>query len=387
MSRQAVSPRIRESALATAEKWLPRVLVAVSAGFILLFLYTALRRMGYPFSFDQIEGGMVTSVWRVAHGYPLYIAPTRDFVPYLYAPLYFYLAAALGNIVGAGYAGLRLLSILSAVGSFAVIYTIIHGETRSRLASIAGAGLFAACYMPLQGWFDLGRVDSLFVFLLLLAIYCTRRAPILLAVLVWLVAFQVKQTIIPVAVLVLCAEWQRPRRMALGLVTMLAGFGASLVLINRATGGWYSFYLFGTAKGLPWVARTGVLYVPTDLLQPFGLALLILLAAIVCAPPAFRSRGTQFYLFVSFAIYTSIWYLPQVFSIAGFLWLPVWLGIKYLTRQERLALYAATAMILFTFFFATWNETRAWSEWSVFFAILAAVQIERAFASPAPQSS
>jgi hypothetical protein len=68
-------------------------------------------------------------------------------------------------------------------------------------------------------------------------------------------------------------------------------------------------------------------------------------------------------------------------SIAGFLWLPVWLGVKYLTRQERLALYATTAMIFFTFFFATWNETRAWSEWTVLFAILAAVQLERSFAS------
>lgn len=81
--------------------------------------------------------------------------------------------------------------------------------------------------------------------------------------------------------------------------------------------------------------------------------------------------------------YTMIkpWHLPQLLSIAGFLWLPVWLGVKYLTRQERLALYAATAMIFFTFFFATWNETRAWSEWTVLFAILAAVQLERSFAS------
>ena len=84
--------------------------------------------------------------------------------------------------------------------------------------------------------------------------------------------------------------------------------------------------------------------------------------------------------------YTMIkpWHLPQVFSIAGFLWLPVWLGAKYLTQRERLALYAATAMIAFTFFFATWNETRAWSEWSVLFAILAAVQLERSFAVPSP---
>ena len=67
------------------------------------------------------------------------------------------------------------------------------------------------------------------------------------------------------------------------------------------------------------------------------------------------------------------WYLPQLFSITGFLWLPVWLGWKYFTKQERLALYGATAMIFLRFFFATWNETRAWSEWSVLFVIRATV--------------
>ena len=57
------------------------ILVVVSCGFILLFLYTALRRMNYPFSFDQVEGSTVTSVWRIAHGQPLYTHPTPDFVP------------------------------------------------------------------------------------------------------------------------------------------------------------------------------------------------------------------------------------------------------------------------------------------------------------------
>jgi thiol:disulfide interchange protein len=78
------------------------------------------------------------------------------------------------------------------------------------------------------------------------------------------------------------------------------------------------------------------------------------------------------------------WHLPQLFSIAGFLWLPVWLAVRYLSKLERLALYGATAMIVATFYFATWNETRAWSEWSVLFAILASVQLERSFASPYP---
>jgi hypothetical protein len=253
MPNTAASAHPRQVALALTEKWLRRSLAIISGGFILLFLYTSLRRVGYPFSYDQVEGGMVTSVWRVAHGYPLYTKPTLDFVPYLYAPLYFYLAAALTKVVGAGYASLRLVSILGTLGTFGVIYALIHAETRSRLAGLAGAGLYAACYYPLQGWFDIGRVDSLFMFLFLLAIYCTRRAPILLAVLVWLIAFQTKQTILPVAVLVLCADWQRPRRMLLGLTTFLAGIAASIVIMNRLTEGWYSFYLFGTAKGLSYI--------------------------------------------------------------------------------------------------------------------------------------
>jgi hypothetical protein len=73
------------------------------------------------------------------------------------------------------------------------------------------------------------------------------------------------------------------------------------------------------------------------------------------------------------------WHLPQLFSIVGFLWLAVWLGVRYLNSRERAALYAATAMILLTFFFATWNETRAWSEWTVLFAVLSATQLERSF--------
>lgn len=309
MPNSASSAHSRQVILALTEKWLRRTLGILSAGFILLFLYTSLRRMEYPFSYDEVEGGVVTSVWRIAHGYPLYTKPTLDFVPYLYAPLYLYLAAGLSKLLGAGYAALRLVSILGTLGTFGVIYAIIHSETRSRLAGLAGAGLYAACYYPLQAWFDMGRVDSLFVFLLLLAIYCTRRAPILVAVLVWLVAFQTKQTILPIAVLLLCADWKRPRRMLLGLTTFLVGIAASIVVMNRLTAGWYSFYLFGTAKGLAWILRPAILYIPSDLLQPLGLVFLILLACLLCVPPVLRSKSTQFYLIVSFAIYASIWYL------------------------------------------------------------------------------
>ncbi len=53
------------------------------------------------------------------------------------------------------------------------------------------------------------------------------------------------------------------------------------------------------------------------------------------------------------------------------LWIPVWLGVRYLPPKLQIVLYASTAAMLFSFFFSTWNETRVWSEWTVVFAILA----------------
>jgi hypothetical protein len=76
------------------------------------------------------------------------------------------------------------------------------------------------------------------------------------------------------------------------------------------------------------------------------------------------------------------WHWPQLLSIAGFLWIPVLLGRHYLSPRQRLTLYGATAAMLLTFFFATWNETRAWAEWSVLFAALAALELEAGFAVP-----
>jgi hypothetical protein len=76
------------------------------------------------------------------------------------------------------------------------------------------------------------------------------------------------------------------------------------------------------------------------------------------------------------------WHWPQLLSIAGFLWVPVLLGRRYLSSPQRLLLYGASACMLFTFFFATWNETRAWAEWSVLFAALAALELEPSLAGP-----
>ena len=302
-----------EAAEARITRILQRALVFLSLFFLLLFLYTAARRLHYPFDLEWIESGMLVSVMRIAHGQGLYVAPSLDFVPYLYAPLYLYLAAALSRITGISFATLRLISIVSTLGSCGVIFAMIAAECKGRahakLAAIAGAGLFLACYPLAETFYDFGRVDSLFIFLFLLALLCTRRGHPIVAALAWLLVFQTKQTALPIALLMLCVDWQRPRRVAMGLASFIAAAGISVFALNHATHGWYSFYVFGATRALGWLPRQAVLFLPATILAPFGIALLLVLAALLFAPIAWRSRATSFYLIASLAVYGAVWFI------------------------------------------------------------------------------
>ena len=46
----------------------------------------------FPFELESVEGHCLQQVGRVLDGQPLYVAPSLDFVPLIYMPLYFYLA-------------------------------------------------------------------------------------------------------------------------------------------------------------------------------------------------------------------------------------------------------------------------------------------------------
>jgi len=44
-------------------------------------------------------------------------------------------------------------------------------------------------------------------------------------------------------------------------------------------------------------------------------------------------------------------------------------------------------MMLLEFYFATWNETRVWLEWSVLFAVLAATELEAGFTASSERAA
>ena len=325
--------------LAAARLWSHRLLSFSTVLMVLLFVYTALKRLRSPFAFDQVEGSFVTSVWRLAHGLPVYTRPTLDFVPHIYAPVYLYLCAFLSHYLGDGYLALRLVSIVSALGGMALIALLVRRETGLTWPGLAAAGIYAACYRPLQGWFDIGRVDSLFIFLLILAIYCTRFAPPLVTAIVWLLAFQTKQVALPIALVAILAGYQRPRRAITTLALTAALVIASILWMNHITGGWYGFWLFGSSGSLPFVFRMFILFLPTGVLLPLSVALLLILAALFLAPPRATSEATRFYTFVSVATFFSIWYFSAHAGAAVNTLMPLYAWIAILAGIAIARLY------------------------------------------------
>lgn len=150
------------------------LLVVVCLGFVGAVIGVALARMTYPLPLEWMEGGMVLQVRRVLTGKPVYVAPNATFTPFLYPPLYYYMSAAVTSVLGLGFLPLRLVSLGATLGCLVVIGLLVHRETDAVLPALVTIGLFAASYPLVDTWFDLARVDMLFLLLALQSLTFTR---------------------------------------------------------------------------------------------------------------------------------------------------------------------------------------------------------------------
>ncbi len=324
---------------------------------IALFLITSLRRLGYPFPLEQLEGPMLLAAERIAHGLPIYVRPNFHFIPYMYGPAYYYVSGWAVRWLGAGFFPLRLISLLSTCASFAILYFFILLDTRGtrfrrHLAAIAGVGLYAAAYPWTREWFDLGRLDSFYIFLLLVALWCTRRLHPAIAAVAWTLAFLAKQTILPVAVVMLCFDWKRPRRTMIGVVSFLAMAAASTALVNHATHGCFRFYAFTVPHAnADLLLRPAVFYIPSQILAPFGIALLVMAAAWLWRPASIaQSAAGRFYLLAAVSTFGLCWFLQAHGGATSNTAMPVYaviailFGIAFGRVDTRLEGWAAPAL-------------------------------------------
>jgi len=224
--------------------------------YFIIYCILVFYRIQYPFELEWMEGGSVDHVRRILSGQKLYVSPSLEFVPFGYTPLYFYISAVISKLLGIGFSPLRLLSFISSLGCFFIIFLMVRRETRSTFSAILASSLFVATFRISGAWFDIARVDSLFLFFILAALYIVRfndssRSYILAGLFISL-SFLTKQTalIIFLPIMLYCIVINRRPSISL-IITMVVIVGGSTLLLNHIHDGWYSYYIFLLSKQRP----------------------------------------------------------------------------------------------------------------------------------------
>ena len=274
-STDSATPR---TAALGSGSWL---LVSVSVASVLAYVLTVTTRIGYPFELQFFEGSTVEVSARVTQGLPLYASPTTQFTPWPYPPLYFLLTGELGKITGINLATMRSVSVAASLVSLVLLVAIVKRATGSTVAGLVAAGLFAGTYRVSGAWFDAARVDSLFVALLLAAVFAGLRAKTWRGGLVTggllALAFLTKQNALVVAIPMLAYLVLRRRPVGVAAAAVLGVAAVGSVLVGDAvTSGWYSPYVVGQllGQGTAWGWVLGFWFV--DLLLPFGIVVVAL---------------------------------------------------------------------------------------------------------------
>ncbi|HEX8952089.1 MAG TPA: hypothetical protein VF945_09615, partial [Polyangia bacterium] len=214
-------------------------------------LWVVAHRVAYPFDLEWLEGATLWHAQRLVDGLPLYPPPTIDFVPHPYPPLYPALLALLSHATGGvTYALGRALSLASFAGALAIGWRFVRGAGGGRALATAAMAIPCAAYVAVGSWYDLVRVDSLWLLLAAAGTTLAWRARrstagVAAAAALLVAAFFAKQTAAPFMAAVAVGLAVADRRAALRFVAALALVGLpALWLVQRASGGWFWFYVF-----------------------------------------------------------------------------------------------------------------------------------------------
>lgn len=272
------------------------VVVGVAVLFAGMYFLVALPRIFYPYDLDFIEDSMLLQSWQFAQGLPVFVPPNADFVPHQYMPLYSWIGGWLLRVTGPEMAPLRLLSFAAVLMTTALVFYIARREAKSNWLAIVCAGLVLAGYRLTGQWYELVRVDALFLALSLagmtVGIYSEgRTGRILVSALLLALAFWTKQTALVYAAGILLLLWLRYGRGALWFAAAYFLFTVPpFLLINSATEGWFWFHTITVSGNDPVEFGRVVNFVTRDLLGGMAGVSLLALGATILAVRNARDR-------------------------------------------------------------------------------------------------
>ena len=258
--KQGIIPK--KSGPSSGGSLLPRMAFLVRAACIvllallaLLFLWVAGSRLFFPYNVEWLEGTLFADSLRIWQGFPLYVNPESGWASLGYNPLYQYLVALFIPLFGPSLIIGRVISLASALMTALLIYISVRRVSSSVAAGFIGAAVFIAAFPVVGFWYDLARIDSLWVFTMLLG--CSLVAGgtatpsrVALSALLLAVSFFTKQLAIAATgcvFLSLCMKSPRRAVVFAGLTGIFIGGG--ILFLQWRSGGWYWHYVFELQRG------------------------------------------------------------------------------------------------------------------------------------------
>ena len=245
--------------------------------FIITFIIMSIIRMSYPFELEWMEGGSVEHTQRVMNGDGIYVEPGIEFIPYIYTPFYYYISAMFCGIFGVGLFPLRLVSTLSALLTGIFIFLLLKKETDDLFSSIISTGLFFGFYVIGGAWYDLARVDSLFILLFIISIYLLRQKKnnwyyILSAVFAFLSYFTKQSTLLfALFIMIYLILYERKGFWIYSLI-FVGLVLVSTIIFNYSTSGWYYFWNYELPAAHRWNIEFTILFFTRDIFEHTGIA-------------------------------------------------------------------------------------------------------------------
>ncbi len=231
------------------------LLCALLAGLYgISFVWVAFASLGYPYNLEWMEGHSIEIIQRLRDGLPIYTKPSLEFIPYIYTPFYFYVSAWVSWLTGVGFVPARLVSILSTLGTAYLAYQWMRKEGAAHAFGIIASGLFLGTYGLSSRWFDVARIDSLYLLLMVWGLYVyyfgqTNRSSYM-AGLLFALAFLTKQSaLVALAPAFLAALWLDKNR---AFKAGFTAFWASLIacaFFEWQSAGWFWFFIYDVPAG------------------------------------------------------------------------------------------------------------------------------------------
>ncbi|WP_394848847.1 hypothetical protein LZC95_15505 [Pendulispora brunnea] len=214
---------------------------------LILLLWVIAERRRYGIELEWMSGGVSDHIERILMGKPLYVAPSAEFIPYIYPPLHLWLSAKLAAFTSIASASV-LVSILATCATGAFVHRASRKLGAGSYWALIAVALFVGAYSITGYWYDLDRSDSLAVAMLTgaLVVALGSETSMRMAATGALLAaaFFAKQPALVFFVIVVCVlALVRRIRAAIAIsVGWLVVWCPVVAILTLSTDGWFWFY-------------------------------------------------------------------------------------------------------------------------------------------------